>query len=225
MTTNDNLSAHNAIDYDIEILRTIPYYNLFHEETLSLITTIKPQVKVWLDTGSGTGNLVEKAMNKFPDCKFYLSDPSKSMLMICKDKFRGKPVELLGEYETVQIENKIQPEIITAIQCHHYLDFKSRIATTNHCFDLLSEGGIYITFENIKPESIEGTEIGLRRWSEYQQKQGKSEGDIKIHLSRFDTHFYPIKVSEHIDIMKNAGFKTVELFWMSNMQAGFYGIK
>ena len=221
----DNLSLHNAVDYDNEILKTITYYNLFHNETLSLINIIKPHVKVWLDTGCGTGNLIEKALIKFPDCKFYLSDPSKSMLQICNDKFQGKPIEILGEYETAQIEIKIQPEIITAIQCHHYLDFKSRIATTNHCFNLLSDGGIYITFENIKPESAEGIEIGLKRWNDYQRKQGKNENDIKTHLNRFDNHFYPIKINEHIDIMKKAGFKTVELFWMSNMQAGFYGIR
>jgi len=63
----DNLSSHNAVDYDNEILKTIRYYNLFHDETLSLINNINPHVKVWLDTGCGTGNLIEKALIKFPD--------------------------------------------------------------------------------------------------------------------------------------------------------------
>ena len=45
----DNLSAHNAANYENEILKTIPYYNLFHDETLSLINIVKPQVRAWLD--------------------------------------------------------------------------------------------------------------------------------------------------------------------------------
>ncbi len=104
----DNLSSHKATEYDIEIVKTIPYYNLFHDETLSLIKTIKPQVKTWLDTGCGTGTLVEKALGIFPDCKFYLSDPSRSMLLICSNKFKDKPIEILGEYQTVQIEKKLK---------------------------------------------------------------------------------------------------------------------
>ncbi len=89
----------------------------------------------------------------------------------------------------------------------------------------MNPGGIYIVFENIRPESDKGIEIGLKRWGEFQMAQGKSIDDAKKHMSRFDNQYFPIRINEHIEIMKKAGFKTVELFWMSNMQAGFYGIK
>ncbi len=48
---------------------------------------------------------------------------------------------------------------------------------------------------------------------------------VEDHLKRFDTEYFPIKTSEHMLLLKEAGFRVVEMFWMSYMQAGFYCIK
>jgi tRNA (cmo5U34)-methyltransferase len=32
-------------------------------------------------------------------------------------------------------------------------------------------------------------------------------------------------VPEHLALLRETGFKTVELFWKSHMQAGFYAVK
>jgi tRNA (cmo5U34)-methyltransferase len=222
---SDNLTAHKASDYDTEILKTIPYYSSFHTETINLVKAIKPDVKSWLDTGCGTGNLIEKGLPEFPDCRFLVADPSDNMLKICHEKFVGKPVEILGKFTTLEIGNEVQPEVITAIQSHHYLDVKGRKESTIHCKDLLKAGGLYITFENIQPENSTQEEFCLKRWGDYQVSCGKTPEQASAHLKRFGNDYFPIKISEHIGLLKNAGFAVVELFWMSYMQAGFYAIK
>jgi tRNA (cmo5U34)-methyltransferase len=37
--------------------------------------------------------------------------------------------------------------------------------------------------------------------------------------------FVPITAEEHFDAFAQTGFRVVELFWFSQMQAGFYAIK
>ena len=32
-------------------------------------------------------------------------------------------------------------------------------------------------------------------------------------------------VEEHLNLMRESGFRVVELLWFSNMQAGFWGMK
>ena len=222
---NDNLTPHKTSDYDREVIRTIPYYDQFHSETISLINVLNPGANTWLDTGCGTGKLIEKTLIEFPQCTFYLSDPSENMLSVCTEKFKNRPVKLLGKYQTSEIQSDIHFAVITAIQSHHYMDFEGRISTTDHCYNLLKSKGIYITFENIRPESREGIETGLKRWGIFQRKQGRSEDVVKNHLNRFDKDYFPITVNEHLDILRRAGFRVAELFWMSYMQAGFYAIK
>ncbi|HNX57522.1 MAG TPA: class I SAM-dependent methyltransferase, partial [Spirochaetota bacterium] len=58
-----------------------------------------------------------------------------------------------------------------------------------------------------------------------QLSQGKSEESVNAHLERFDREYFPITVEDHISLLKETGFRRVELFWYSVMQAGFYAIK
>ena len=118
-----------------------------------------------------------------------------------------------------------QPDVITAIQCHHYLSREGRAKATGVCYNLLKEGGVYVTFENIRPLTEEGIIIGKRYWGNFQLTYGRTEEEIKEHLERFDTEYFPITVEEHLKLLRETGFRTVELFWYSYMQAGFYCIK
>lgn len=221
----DNNSSHNSKDYDKSILKTIPYYDCFHNETINLVKSIFRNSNSWLDTGCGTGNLIKKALTEFPDFQFYLADPSIEMLKVCEKKFSNHQVEILGNYDTIGLNINFNVDIITAIQCHHYLNKKNREAATQKCYDLLNFDGLYVTFENIKYDSPFGIENGLQRWGNFQLEMGRSKYDVQKHKYRFDNDYFPITISEHLALMHQAGFRIVELFWMTTMQAGFYGIK
>jgi tRNA (cmo5U34)-methyltransferase len=54
---------------------------------------------------------------------------------------------------------------------------------------------------------------------------GKSQEEVDKHLARFGVEYFPITIEDHLKLLKETGFKNVELFWCSYMQAGFYGIK
>ncbi|MGB9929210.1 MAG: class I SAM-dependent methyltransferase, partial [Methanosarcina sp.] len=186
--------------------------------------------KVWMDTGCGTGSLVSKAIEQFPDTKFFLLDPSQGMLDQAKEKLSShslKNLEFLGASPTQEFSRKLEakPNVITAIQCHHYLNHENRAKATGVCYNLLKEGGAYITFENIRPLTEEGVEIGKRYWAKFQLTHGRTDTEIKEHLERFDREYFPITVEEHLELLRKTGFRVVELFWYSYMQAGFYCIK
>ena len=226
----NNTTPHNASQYDEVIRDTIPFYDYFLSETIDLVRSTKPDVEVWLDTGCGTGALVAKAAPLFPDTLFLLSDPSEDMLIqarCCLDSFPDAQIRFLSAVGTENIPLDIveSPQVITAIQSHHYLSKVMREAATQRCFDLLSPGGIYITFENIHPNSKSGIEIGLARWKRYQISKGRDEETVQEHGKRFNKAYFPIRVHEHLRLLRRCGFDVAELFWFSHLQAGFYAIK
>jgi len=225
---NDNKTAHLAHEYDNKIEKTIPQYKFFHDETIDLIKTLHPSPSTWLDTGCGTGSLIDKAVQFFGNTSFILADPSEAMLSIAREKF-SKTENLKTQYLCVGTQDIDYPkesfDVITAIQSHHYLDFDTRKIATANSFRLLKQGGIYVTFENIRPNTEKGTQIGLERWKRFQLRQGKSEEEANKHIERFGMEYYPITIDSHISILHDVGFCTVEVLWVSNMQAGFYGVK
>ena len=225
-----NATSHLPEDYDSRISDVLPYYSSFHQETIKLVKSLPSSPKMWLDTGCGTGSLVNKAIEEFPYTKFLLLDPSEGMLDQAKEKlsfYSAGRLEFLKASPTQEFSSRLEkkPDVITAIQCHHYLSREGRAKATKVCYNLLKESGIYITFENIRPLTKEGINIGRRYWGNFQLIHGRNEEEVDNHLERFDTEYFPITVEEHLELLRKTGFETVELFWYSYMQAGFYCIK
>jgi tRNA (cmo5U34)-methyltransferase len=226
---NDNKTAHMAKEYDGKVRITIPNYEFFHSETINLVKTVRPEPEKWLDTGCGTGTFVLFAMKVFNNTSFVLADPSVEMLAIAKEKL-SQPGSIRAEVmqpvssEEIDLPDK-NFDVITAIQAHHYLDVKGRKGATRNCFRMLKSGGIYITFENIRPLSEKGIKIGLERWKQLQISQGKTDAEAENHTRRFGVEYFPITITEHMELLREVGFSTVELLWFSYMQAGFYAVK
>ena len=116
-------------------------------------------------------------------------------------------------------------EVITAIQSHHYMSRDERKKATECVYRALKSNGIYICFENIVPEDNEVKEFELHRWGRYQQRQGKTEDEANAHIARCGKYYFPITMSEHIQLLKEKGFCKVNVFWLSHMQMGIYGSK
>lgn len=230
MTRSDNATPHPAALYDNGISSTIPYYYCFHEETINIVKAVMKEPVLWLDTGCGTGTLVRRCLDAFPNTNFFLVDPSGEMMLQAKkklDAYAAGRVKLLESATTQQLGLKpdLHFDVVTAIQCHHYMPAKERIAATRVCYDALSGGGVFITFENVRPLTVTGIAIGKRNWGNYQLSSGKDQNQVKKHLERFDVEYFPITIEEHLELYRNCGFAVVEILWFSCMQAGFYCIK
>lgn len=220
----DNKTSSPAADYDAHVSGVNPNYHAFHDETLDLVKSVRPAPLKWLDAGGGTGTLVEKAA-AFPGAAFTLADPSEAMLEIAKRKLSGMRVEFLpkGTQELELSDGSF--DVITAIQSHHYFREAQRKAATENCFRMLKDGGVYVTFENIRPFTEAGVHIGLDRWRRFQLGRGRSGEEVEKHMSRFGAEYFPITVEQHLELLRGSGFATVEMLFMGLMQAGFYAIK
>ena len=85
-----------------------------------------------MDTGCGTGTLVQKALEIFDNTYFILADPSFEMLDLAKNKLlkhfpdRVNFLEPIGT-ENIILEDDCKPDVITAIQSHHYMSLNERL--------------------------------------------------------------------------------------------------
>lgn len=220
----DNKTSQAANEYDANVHKTIPRYHLFHEETLDLVKVAVPKPQSWLDTGCGTGTLILKALECFGKIMFVAADPAEGMIRIAQEKLVNNDITYMVEgSEDVCCNDSF--DVVTAIMAHHYLNDEMRRKATQNCYKMIKKGGIYVTFETIRPNNKLGTQIGLQRWQNAQLLNGKSSEAVDKHISRYGIEILPITIDAHINLLKEVGFSTVEILWVSGMQAGFYGIK
>ena len=230
MFESDNTSSTPSETYDQSVRQIIPFYDTIISETIELVKTIKPEVNCWLDTGSGTGYLVEMALPLFPNADFIIADPSEPMLKQARNRLLNPPnkrVRLLPpttSEDLLKYKGKIIPQIISAIMCHHYLKRQFRREAIMACYQLLQTEGVFITFEIVAPETAAGIKIAIDRWKRYQVDHGRTPSVAEQHVKRFNSSYYPITIREHLELLGEIGFQTVELFWLSHVHAGFYAI-
>ena len=222
----DNKTSQPAGDYDGNIGKTMPFYDLFHENALGLIEVVKPDPQQWLDTGCGTGTLVTKAAERFGQTRFSLADPSSAMLDLAKAKLTGPAFSFcIGGTEELSFDAE-SFDVITAILSHHYYSSaEDKRRAAENCFRMLNPGGIYVNFESFRPASEQGFRIAIEGWRRAQVARGKKEVDIDKYLSRCGVEFFPALLEDNVRLLLETGFCVVEIFWMSGMQAGMYGIK
>lgn len=205
---------------------TLPYYEEFHKQVIDVIRVMNFNKINWLDTGCGTGKMTRKALEELNgmDIDFTLCDISNEMLNTARDILNNDRITYRNT-SSQALDYKEQFDVVTAIQCHHYLSKTERKTAVSNCYNALKENGIFITFENIRLENNKTDLIAVKRWGNYMLSNGKTEQEVREHQGRRGKEVFPITIAEHLDLLKNSGFKYVDLLWFSYMQAGFLAIK
>ena len=59
----------------------------------------------------------------------------------------------------------------------------------------------------------------------YNTDHGNPPEDVQMQLKRRGTEVFPITIEEHIKLLRECGFRSVDLLWTSYLQAGFWAVK
>jgi SAM-dependent methyltransferase len=131
----------------------------------------------------------------------------------------------MGSAGLSRVEPRLRAQVVTAILCHHYSTPLERRAAVQACYDILTPGGLLVVFENVDCDTPHGRELGLARWRQFQLHQGRTPEEVDQHLARFGTELKPVRIAEHLELLRAVGFVTAEIFWRAHQQAGFYAVK
>lgn len=221
---NDNKSAFGSTEYDGKMKQTLPYYEEFYEQIIELVRLFHYNTVRWLDIGCGTGKMGGVAFEKLELERFVFCDSSDEMIRIAEERFKRRSAEFsVCDIRNLMYANEFN--VITAIQVNHYLHIEERRIALQNVYEALEDHGLFICFENFAPFTALGKTVYLEKWKRYQMKQGKSPEECESHIKRYGTDYFPISISENIELMRNCGFRAVEILWVSNMQVGLWGIK
>ena len=221
----DNTSSNRAADYDAGVRVVLPYYDCISDEIIRFVRAYDPAPRAWLDTGCGTGFLATKILESFAPLRLVLADPSEGMLRIATEKTASHEVDYRNCDTSSLPFGDGSFDVITAVQSHHYMDADGRARATRRCFDMLREGGLFITTENTRPPDAETTGIMREYWKQHQIRSGKTPEQAEKHMNRFDSEYFPITTEQHLKLYADVGFRVRDVFWKSYIQVGFYCVK
>lgn len=221
---NQNSTPFNVAAYDKQIKRTLPFYDEMVRQIIDIVKVLKIQSPRWLDVGCGTGKVARAVLDNFDIQKMVCIDVEQKMIEKAEILCNNRNIEFL-QCDVRKLSYQRLFDVVTTVQVNHYFKRQERITAVKKCYDALKENGIYISFENFAPDSEDGTKLYLERWKQFQIVNGKTEEEATLHIKRYGQDYFPIPISESIKILKDCGFRMVEILWVSYMQVGILAKK
>lgn len=219
-----NSTPFDVVEYDRQIKRTLPFYEEMFQQIVDIVRILNLQSPRWLDVGCGTGKMAGIVLNNFDIQKMVCIDVEKEMLERAERLCDNEKVEFL-QCDVRELPYREIFDIVTDVQVNHYFKKDERVAAIKKCYNALKGNGIYVSFENFAPDSEENTRLYLERWKQFQIANGKTEKEAASHIERYGRDYFPVTISESIRLLKDCGFRGVEILWVSYMQVGILARK
>lgn len=232
----DNVTPKGKWKFDSEVAkcfadmleRSIPDYKGMRSLVFEVGEKyIKPDT--WLvDVGCSTGLATEPFYKAHKDeCHFYLCDNSLDMLAECADKFRDGMRRKKVIFSNADFWNTAMPDntsLCLSILSMQFMPTAYRQSMINTIYDNLIDRGAFIFVEKIiGDERMDDTLVDLY----YQMKRanGYTEERILEKRKSLENVLSPLKAEWNVDMLREAGFEKVDMFWRCLNFCGWVAVK
>lgn len=177
MNKNRFHSRTMAKTYDEMCKFLVPGYDYMQDTLINILKFENIKELIFLDLGAGSGILIEKIINEFPDSTCYYLDYSDDFMSIAKEKLRKYEdrityikSDFCGNWES-EIDKK--PNVITSMSAIHHLSNDNKKKIYKKSFNILEENGWFFNIDEMKTVNEEAYMKNLYYWI-YHAEKGKN---------------------------------------------------
>lgn len=200
--------------------------------SLELITEaakrIVPTAENLLDIGCGAGNYSLMMLSKVPELNCTLVDLSKPMLDKAFERVSEKTTNcvtiLQGDIREVKLNENHFDIILAGAVLHHLRDNKDWETTFSKLYSLLKPGGCLMISDLITQDTELLNKYTWERYGDYLEELGGKEYRQKV-LDYVEKEDSPRSMNYQLDLMKQVGFRSVEILHKNMCFGAFGGIK
>jgi tRNA (cmo5U34)-methyltransferase len=200
--------------------------------SLELITEaakrIVPNAKYLLDVGCGAGNYSLMMLTKISNLNCSLVDLSKPMLDKAMERVsqmtNGNVTAIQGDIREVELNENYYDIILAGAVLHHLRDDKDWETTFGKLYALIKLGGCLMISDFITQDTAALNEYTFERYGDYLENLGGKEYRQKV-LEYVEKEDSPRSMNYQLDLMKQVGFRKVEILHKNMCFGAFGGIK
>lgn len=191
---------------------------------------LKPYLKsdaVILDVGAGTGNLSRTVFEAIPGVKCVLMDFSANMLSaapLVLSAFADRFETLVADFMDADFGTAKYDAIISSFALHHCRG-KAEYAPLYQKFaHALKPGGVFVCCDVVAGADETLSLINENGWRAFLIEQGLEPAEVERILSNYHVEDSPLDIPAHLILLKEAGFKTVDVVWKRSNFAIYIGL-
>jgi len=234
-----------ATGYDATAHIVHPRYVAIQNEILRLLDDPLAQGGLVVDLGGGSGRLMERILDRFPNAHGMVIDQSEPFLALAErrlERFGDRALCILSRLQDDwSTELSISPIAFVSMSAIHHLEPWEKQSLYQRCYDLLKPGGVLLNGDEVRPTDDGAYLATLTAWAEHMQREMAAgtilptfHDALRGWIDRNVTQFGRPKKSgddchETIDAQlgyfHSAGFAQVDYPWRQDLWAVLRGAK
>jgi tRNA (cmo5U34)-methyltransferase len=207
-----------AAVFDDMVSRSVPYYDEMQRMSVELVRDFAVDNSNIYDIGCATGTtmaLIDRAIGT-TKAKLIGIDNSQEMLTQAEEKLNvlglQHPFELkcADIHKLVPIENASVVALLLTLQFARPL-YRERIV--RRLYEGIRDNGCLLLIEKITSEDTLFNRLFIDHYYDFKRRNGYSDMEIAKKREALENVLIPYRIEENIELLKNAGFHHVEVFF------------
>jgi tRNA (cmo5U34)-methyltransferase len=213
--------------FDEHVKQSVPMYDEIHNLVCDIAGWFLIDDTNVYDIGTSTGKVISSLSSCYSNkqIKYIGIDNSKEMYEKAIQNFKdSKNIEIINQDATknYSFENA---SLITCFLTMQFIPQKFRQGLSDEIYKGLNKGSAFIMIEKVIGSNARFNEIWTELYHELKLKNGLSESHVFAKAKAIRGVMKPYTVDENIEILENAGFRDIDIFFKWNNFVGFVAIK
>ena len=185
---------------------------------------IKPGTLV-VDVGCSTGLAAEPFVNEYrEENDFLLIDNAPAMAQACRDKYKDEPAVTVKEgnlWSFLPFEESAS--LVLSVLSMQFMPTSYRQLMLRQIYDSMAEDGALIYVEKVVAENLDDLMVDL--YYQMKRENGYTDDQIMAKRRSLENVLSPLEPAWNEAMLKQAGFRKVEMFWRCLNFCGWIAVK
>ncbi|TCW60027.1 methyltransferase type 12 [Treponema sp. J25] len=225
----DRVKKHfeeEAAQYDGIIKNLIPYY---HKMVEALVNTLPfdPSLEIQvIDLGCGTGTISRAVKDAYPNAKLTCVDISEKMLKVAAGKLSEVSDAIFIKKNFYDFNfDKNYDAVVSSLALHHLETKEDKLEFYRKIYSCLNDGGIFVNADVVLASTEALQQCYMTQWKNFMLRNvPKDEVDSKW-IPAYYEEDRPVSMIEHFEMLKDSGFKIMDVVWKYYNFAVYMAIK
>jgi tRNA (cmo5U34)-methyltransferase len=215
-------------DYGGSMARWIPEHDYAQQLLVDALRLHLPARARVLDLGAGTGRVSRLVLEAFEDCHVTLVDFSEAMLKEAPGKLAahaGRFGVQLGDFfdPGLALPTGAFDTVVSVFAVCHGRGVADYQRLYQRISRWLKPGGLFLCCDHVLGDSAAFTLLNVAGWRAYMEREQSRESAQAGIRSTYDEDS-PLPLRQHLDLLREAGFETVDILWKRDIFALYAGV-
>ena len=239
----DNVEPKDNWEFDEQVAdcfedmlnRSIPQYDIMRDSVANLAhdiirNDVKKETFKILDIGCSNGLMIESLYNKFDGQGYYVGvDVSEPMLNKAKYRFLDQIINHQITILNCDLRTEFPEgafDVVTSILTLQFIPIDYRQEIIQNVYNSLSmKNGCFLMVEKVLGNTSQLNKLFIKNYYKLKEENNYSQAQIERKRLSLEGVLVPVTSDWNIQLLKQAGFRQVDVFWRWMNFVGYIAIK